>query len=272
MIGMRVMPLFLAVALGWPQAPPQPPRNTTAHGAFGFSNPAGTEFIVTHDVPNPERLRSAICSGDVKSIAFARLQKGTGANRDNAEQFALLTGSVFRAINGGANAKDDACLLAPEALLAGSQVVRTQSLSAWDKPLCSAVDLRRVQSLRERRIQTCWSIGTVQPRGSIVAVEWARQDADALATIIVDVGGRAMAIELPAKFTRAEESLWRVDDEGKFGAGGITIPFLIRRDGVFTIPMRWNGAEGAALSLWVSDATGRQTRQVLADYWYRAPR
>ena len=84
--------------------------------------------------------------------------------------------------------------------------------------------------------------------------------------------GRALAIDLPAKFIRAGESLWRVDDEGTFGAGGITIPFLIRRGGVFTIPMRWNGAEGAAVSLWVSENTGVRTRQVLADYWYRAPR
>jgi hypothetical protein len=61
---------------------------------------------------------------------------------------------------------------------------------------------------------------------------WARQDADALASIIIDVDGRAMAIDLSAKFTRAGEDLWRVDDEGKFGAGGITIPFLIRRGAV----------------------------------------
>ncbi len=233
----------------------QLPPSAPAYGAFAFSNPAGTEFIVLHDVPNPGRLRSAICSGDVKPVEFARLQKGAGADRHWPDQFASLTGSVFRVVNGGANA-GDACVLAPESLLTGAQVVRTRNSSTHSP--CAAVDQRRIQSLRERRIQACWSLGTVQPRGSITAVEWARQDADALASIVIDVDGRAMAIDLPAKYTRAGEDLWRVDDEGKFGADGITIPFLIRRGGVFTIPMRWNGAESVSLSLFVSDETGMQ--------------
>jgi hypothetical protein len=265
MVGARVTPLLLLLGLGSQQLPPTDPAN----GAFGFSNPAGTEFIVLHDVSNPERLRSAICSGDVKPIAFARLQKGTGADRHQPEQFASLTGSVFRVVNGGANASD-ACVLAPESLLAGAGVVRT--LNSGKLSPCIAEDLRRIQRLRERRIQACWTLGTVQPRGSIAAVEWARQDADALAGIIIELDGRAMVIDLPAKFTRAGEDLWRVDDGGKFSADGIMIPFLIRRGGVFTIPMRWDGAESVSLSLFVSDETGTRTRQVLSDNWYRAPR
>jgi hypothetical protein len=58
-----------------------------------------------------------------------------------------------------------------------------------------------------------------------------------------------MAIDLSAKFTRAGEDLWRVDDEGKFGADGITIPFLIRRGAVFTI--RCDGTAQRALSVFV---------------------
>jgi hypothetical protein len=265
MSGVRVMALFLVLGLGSQQLPPA----TAAYGAFAFSNPAGTEFIVLHDVPNPERLRSAICSGNVKPIAFARQQNGTGWDRHEPEQFALLTGSVFRVVNGGAN-PGDACVLAPESLLTGAQVVYTQHPSRYSP--CAAADLRRIQSVHDRRVHTCWALGTVQPRGSITAVEWERQDADALASIVIEVDGRAMAIDLSAKFTRAGEDLWRVDDEGKFGAEGITIPFLIRRGGVFMIPMRWNGAESVSLSVFVSDEIGMKTRQVLSDNWYRAPR
>ena len=266
MVGTRLTPLILVVlGLGAQHLP----QVSGAYGAFGFSNPAGTEFIVMHDVSNPERLRSAICSGDVKPIESVRLQSGTGADRDHPDQFASLAGPVFRVINGGANARD-ACLLAPESLLAGAQVIRTQPSSSHSS--CAETDLRRIQSLRERRVQACWTLGTLLPRGSIAAIEWARQEADALASIIVDVDGRAMAVDLPAKFTRDGGDLWRADDGGKFGADGITIPFLIRRGGVFTIPMRWDGAEGVSLSLFVSDETGNTTRQVLADAWYRAPR
>jgi hypothetical protein len=265
MVGAPVTRLVLVLGLGFQQLP----HATPAHGAFGFSNPAGTEFIVLHDVPNPERLRSAICSGDVKPIAFARLQKGAGADRDWPDQFASLSGSVFRVVYGGADA-GDACVLAPESLLTGAQVVRTQDPDKHAP--CTAAEQLRVQSLRERRVQACWALGTLQPRGGIAAVEWARLDTDALASIIINFDGRAMAIDLPAKFTRAGEDLWRVDDEGKFGGDGITIPFLIRRGGVFTIPMRWNGAESVSLSLFVSDETGGRTRQILSDNWYRAPR
>lgn len=265
MAGASVTRLVLVLGLGVQQLP----HATAAHGAFAFSNPAGTEFIVTHDVSSPERLRSAICSGVISSIAFARHQKGTGADRDDPEQFAKLTGSVFRAVNGGANA-DDVCLLAPESLLNGAQIVSTQNSDRASA--CAAADQRRIQSLRERRVQTCWSLGTVQPRGSITAVEWARLDADALASIVIDVDGRALTIDLSAKYTGPSDDLWRVDDNGKFGADGITIPFLIRRGSVFTIPMRWNGAESVSVSLWVSDEAGTKTRQVLGDAWYRAPR
>ena len=265
MAGASVTRLVLVLGLGVQQLP----HATAAHGAFAFSNPAGTEFIVTHDVSSPERLRSAICSGVISSIAFARHQKGTGADRDWPEQFAGLTGSVYRVVNGGANASD-ACLLAPGSLLAGAQMVRTRHSNQYSA--CSAAGQRRIQALRQRPVQTCWSLGSVQPNGSIAAVEWARQDADALASIIIDVDGRAIAIDLAAKFVRAGEDLWRVDDGGKFGADGITIPFLIRRGGVFTIPMRWNGAEHVSVSLWVSDEAGMKTRQVLGDAWYRAPR
>ena len=265
MAGVRVIPLLLVLGLGAGQLP----STAEGYGAFGFSNPAGTELIVTHHVPNPEPLRSAICSGNVKPIAFARHQKGTGADRDWPEQFAGLTGSVYRVVNGGANASD-ACLLAPGSLLAGAQMVRTRHSNQYSA--CAAAGQRRIQAVRQRPVQTCWSLGSVQPSGSIAAVEWARQDADALASIIIDVDGRAIAIDLAAKFVRAGEDLWRVDDGGKFGADGITIPFLIRRGGVFTIPMRWNGAEHVSVSLWVSDEAGMETRQVLGDAWYRAPR
>lgn len=265
-MGVRVSSVFFALALGAQQLP----STSAAYGAFAFSNPAGTELIVLHDVPNPRQLQTAVCSGTVRPISFARLQKGAGADRDVPEQFAKLTGSVFRVENGSTIPSDDVCLLAPESLLAGAQVVRTQN--AKQISACPAADHRRIQGLRERQIQSCWSLATIQPRGSIAAVEWARQGADALASIIVEVDGRAIAIDLPAKFTRAGEDLWRVDDGGKFGADGISIPFLIRHGGVFTIPMRWNGAENVSSSLFVSDETGMKTRQVVADAWYRAPR
>ena len=196
-VGVRVSSAFFVLVLGAQQLP----SSSAAYGAFAFSNPAGSELIVLHDVPGPGQLRSAICSGIVRPISFARLQKATGADRDVPEQFSKLTGSVFRVMNGGSNLSEDACLLAPESLLAGAQVIRTQNSSR--PPACSASDQRRLQMLRERRVQTCWLLGSVQPRGSIAAVEWVREGADALASIIVDIDGRALLIDLPAKFTRA---------------------------------------------------------------------
>jgi hypothetical protein len=246
----------------------RPPSVSENHGAFGFPNPAGTEFIVRHDVPNPERLRSSLCAGDVRPIVFDRRQNDAGADRDNPGQFASLAGTVFRAVKGGADS-NDACLLAPDSLLAGANVLRTRPGPA---SACAAAHERWLAGLRQRQIRRCWSLGAVQPRGSISAVEYVRLDADALASIIVELDGRPVTIDLQARFTRAGEDLWRVDDGGDFGADGISVPFLIRRGMTLLIPLRWNGAENVAVSLWITDDTGPKTRQVLADAWYRAPR
>ncbi len=46
---------------------------------------------------------------------------------------------------------------------------------------------------------------------------------------------------------------------------------MIRRNDSYGIPLLWGAFEGESLSLHVSDA-GMESRQVLRDYWYRAPR
>ena len=247
----------------------QLPAATLDHGAFGFSNPAGTEIIVLANLPATEQLRTAICAGDVIPVRASRRQETATADRDVPEQFARLKGQVFRVASGKAR-PEDACLLVPDQLMEQSRIVRTQPAAAAEP--CGESDLRRLTALRQRQLAACWSVGKVLPGGSVFAVEYARVGADALAAVIVEVAGRALTLDLPAKYVKDGEDLWRVDDGGRFQGSGIAIPFLIRRGNVFVVPMLWAGTESLSVSVWVSDDAGMRTRQVIGDSWYRAPR
>ena len=245
----------------------QAPAASDDYGAFGFPNPAGTEIIVVADARAADRLRTAICAGEVLAVRFARRQEGGDANRQGPEQFARLKGHVFRVVTGRATAT--ACLLVPNALMESVRVVRTQPL---EPQKCGESDERRLGTLRPRKVAACWTAGTVTPVGTISILEYARAGSDALASVMVEIGGRALSIDLPAKYVKDGDDLWRVDDGGKLQAEGIAIPFLIRRGNVVLIPMLWAGSESLSVSLFVSEEKGIQTRQVLADSWYRAPR
>ena len=247
----------------------QVPAATMSHGAFGFANPQGTEIIVLANLPATEQLRTAICSGDVIPVRASRRQDGGRADRDVPEQFALLKGQVYRVATGRATPAS-ACLLVPDQLIENSRIVRTQALDAPAQ--CGESDQRRLAALRQRQVARCWSIGTVLPGGSLSAVEYVRVGADALAAVIVEVDGRALVLDLPGRTVKDGEDVWRVDDQGRFGVDGITIPFVIRRGGTLVIPMLWAGAESLSVSVWASDESGSRTRQVIRDSWYRAPR
>jgi hypothetical protein len=247
----------------------QLPAATLEHGAFGFPNPEGTEIIVLANLPATEQLRTAICYGDVIPVRAFRRQEVGRSDRDVPEQFARLKGQVFRVATGKAN-PSDACLLVPDMLMEKSRIVRTQSMESPGD--CSDNDRRRLAAMRQRPIATCWAVGKILPGGAMFAVEYARTGTDALAAVIVEVDGRAVTLDLPAKYVKDGEDLWRVDDGGKFQGLGIAIPFLIRRGNALVIPMLWAGAESLSVSVWVSDEAGSRTRQVIGDSWYRAPR
>ena len=98
-----------------------------------------------------------------------------------------------------------------------------------------------------------------------------RQQQDALASLIVVAENDTLAIDYRATFKAEGEDLWRVDDGGEFSPDGFHVPFNVCRDGLYFIAVDWRGPEGHSLALH-SVRPGTAAQQLIADYWYRAPR
>jgi hypothetical protein len=101
-------------------------------------------------------------------------------------------------------------------------------------------------------------------------VEFARQDADALASVVLLDGGRAIRADYPAVFKGAGHDLWRADDGGVLSPEGFHVVFLLQRGTSYTLGVNWFGGEGASLAVFASNGDGQFT-PVINDYWYQAP-
>lgn len=246
------------------------PAVTSAHGGFGFPNPQGTEIIVLHDLPPATEARVAVCDGRAVPIRFARRQtaSATEPDRQSPSEFDRLPGTVFQVTQRSARA-EDACFLAASRLLSGAQLIRAIALPA---PVpCTPAERLRIASLRDRSLRACWKIATITPRGIVTAVEYVRVGRDALASLVVQTSGRNMMIDFPAEYQGDGQELWRAGDGGEFSPNGFRFPAIIRRGDTCFLALAWDGEEGSSLSFFESRPS-TPTRQLLSDYWYRAPR
>jgi hypothetical protein len=245
------------------------PAVTDRHGAFAFASGSGAEIIVLHPIENPDRFRNAVCGGRVVPVRFARRQERNAAARDDPREFERLRGTVF-AVNGRRAGPGETCFVAAGALLESAEVLGVRMSAA---PADCARDAReRFAAVRNRRIKACWTLGTVEPQGTLGAVEYERSGRDALASLVVFSAGRTISIDFPAEYKGEGEDLWRVDDGGVFSPNGFAVPFVLRRAAGAVVPVEWRGSEGVSLSIFVADAAAPAARKVLQDYWYRAPR
>jgi hypothetical protein len=262
--------LITAVLMIGAAARQEVPPVTESHGAFGFPNLAGTEIIVLHEMPRAAELRTAICAGRSLSVRFERRQMPTGAraDRQSPREFDRLAGTVFRVLGPGVR-PDDVCLVGADSLLESAELLRVR---AFSKPAeCSRAERRRFAAVRERPITACWSVAAVPSLGRIGVAEYVRVGRDALASLIVVTGERAVVIDFQAEYRGEGEEMWRAGDGGQFSPAGFSVPFIIRRAGSYFVAVDWGAEEGKSLSLHASEP-GTPGRKVIADYWYRAPR
>ena len=263
-------PVLMAILICTLCAQDLPPvRNS--YGAFAFPNMQGTELIVLHDVPRAAEISTAICDRQTLRIRFIRRQTGAGmpgADRDSPEQFKRLAGSVFEVV-GRPVPSGVTCFVAPDSLLANAELLRVQ-MRAQPRE-CTAEEQQRAGALRTRSIRRCWSIAVGQRLGLISLVEYVRLQQSALASLIVAAETDTVSIDYPATFKAEGQDLWRVDDGGEFSPDGFHVPFIVRRDAEYFIAVDWHGSEGHSLALH-SVKPGMAAQQLLADYWYRAPR
>ncbi len=257
------------------------PATSDRYGAFAFPNAAGTELLIPHDLPHPERLHTALCGGGRKvAVRFVRRQTTRQDHaRDWPEEFAQLEGAIFSVVNQRLDRRST-CFIAEDALLTGAELLRVNTSA---KPAsCTADDQRRIAALRPRGIASCWRIASAPPPNLVAAVEYTRSGRDALASVIVlpaassaqrtrGGGAGGVMIDFPAEFKADGDDLWRVEDGGHLSPDGFLVPFLIRQAKTLIIPLAWSAAEGVSLHLYVADASA-PARELISDYWYRAPR
>jgi hypothetical protein len=286
-----VLPAFAAARQG---NPGDPPRATPELGAFAFTNGSGTKLLVVggpagslrpfSDSPSLAEgrrlyapIRTAFCSdGRSHPISFERMQQddGTGRGRQSHFTFDHLEGLVF-ALKGGSSLSEGAtCFLAADSFAQSLSVTATDSLRprTWppEMPACDAQLAVRIASYRRRAVAGCWRL--VAPRAPqapvVVAVLFARQGNDGLASIVVVDDTRLIFADQPGDYSR-EGSVWRVDDDGKFDPAWLNVLLLARRGTKAILAFGWIGAEGTVLRLLESD--GDRFRELLRDYWYQAP-
>jgi hypothetical protein len=247
-----------------------PPASTAAHGAFAFSDKAGTRLLVTSTLSRPERLQTALCGGKLRGpVVFERQQseRQGGTGRQWSGNFDDLAGSVFR-VTAGTLDDADTCFLATGSLLTGATVVPL--VRQGDAEPCAPGAGRRLALLRSRPLVHCWILARLRKDGQIVLAEFARRGKDALASVVLIEADRSIFADFPAEDAGEGQSVWRVDDEGVLSPADFEVVFVLERGSSRALAIAWSGPEGVSLSLFVSDRKNRFAT-VIKDYWYRAP-
>jgi hypothetical protein len=244
------------------------PRATTDHGGFAFPDQSGARLLFLPTMDRADVLKTAVCTGGRRELVqFARHQtaSGRGNGREGPANFDNLAGSVFEIPLGKVD-PDATCFLASQSLLAGGALLELRKPQGVDA--CAQRD--RLTALRNRRVVQCWPLAALERGQHLVLVEFERRGSEALASLVLVDGGRAIFADYPATFRGAGQDLWRVDDAGVLSPDGLTVVFVLQRDESYSLAIGWSGAEGRLLSLWISQG-GDRFLQVIRDYWYRAP-
>ena len=255
--------VILAISTLRGQGPPD-------YGVFALPDSTGTHLLAPADLPSPAEFHTAICpSGQSYPVQFERRQTGGPDynGRQTAANFDKLPGNVFSILRGKV-ASDATCLLAGATLLPSTTPIPVARLAPASQ--CGAKVRLRISTSRTRRVANCWPLATLPAGKELMLVEFARQDQDALASIVLIDGDRSVFADYPAVYHGDSLDLWRVDDGGVLDPASIHILALLQRDASYMLAVSWSGTEGENLNLFVSNGDNRFT-SVVQDYWYRAP-
>jgi hypothetical protein len=258
--------IVLSGAIRGQQFPPA----TEQHGAFALPDPSGVRLLANPALPHPESFHTALCSGARRfSVRFERRQTENKDNngRRTSYNFDKLEGGVFAVLQGKIDV-GAACFLASDALLSSATAITAEAPA---KSAECGTDVReRLDALRSRNVVNCWPVAALPAGKRLVLAEFVRRDKDALASLVLMDGNRAVFADYQAVFRGEGQDLWRADDGGVLSAEGLDAVFLLQRGPAYTLGVNWRGTEGASLAVFVSKAGDRFT-QAIADYWYEAP-
>jgi len=258
--------LFFLVTPGGGAQVKEPPAVSDHHGGFGLLDQRASRLLLMPDLARPDVLKTALCGGGSRvPVQFERRQAALeNDGRHTARNFNKLGGSVFMVRASGVDPSQP-CFLASDELLNDSTVLSIALPEG--RGACS--EQGRFTTLRNRRVINCWPLARLGADKHAALLEFERRGKDALAALVIVDGARSMFLDYPAEFKAEGESLWRVDDDGKFSPDGIRIICALQRGNTYTLGTAWDGFEGKLLHLWTVDGRDRFTK-VISDYWYHA--
>jgi hypothetical protein len=244
------------------------PAAAMQYGVFGFPDPSGARLITVPSLLRPAGLHTALCSGTRRfSVRFERRQtEREGYNgRRTPDNFDNLDGVIYAVLQGRIE-PNAICFLAVDRFLSSAALLPAEPPAASND--CDPDARRRIASSRSRLAVSCRLLTKPQGDTRLVLVEFARQNNDALASVVLIDRDRASFADYPAVFRGEGQDLWRVGDGGVLS--GLEVVFLVKRGNFYAMGIEWSAEEGALLALFVT-VRDHQFRRVIEDYWYRAP-
>jgi len=246
------------------------PPSSAQHGAFAFPNKVGTQLLTIPALTQPEKLRTALCTNNVRTpIRYERQQPAAPGDtgRHSPHNFDKVAGTLF-SVTKSRLSETASCFLAADAMLSSATLFRVEILANHTR--CSPDAQRRIESSRLRSVLNCWTIAHMSATRQLVLTEFTQQDKQALASLVLMDRNRTIFADYPATFKGDGVDLWRVDDGGVLSPKGFEILFVLQRGNTYTVGVRWSGSEGASLAIFTSGTNNKFT-QVISDYWYQAP-
>ena len=251
-----------------------------AAGAFAFANASGTRLLAMDSIPNPMAMHATMCPGAPARAVVAdgyQVGKRGDTGRQTAANFATQSGARFRML-GNADAAplavDVSCYVtADSALVAGLLLLELPPPAAGNATaMCDTARTARVEALRGRTVVECSPKGVGSGAGHpvIFAVRFVARDSNALASLVAIDGEQLWFHDFPAIDHGGGQSVWRLDDGGRFPAAAMRIRFLSRVRGVLVLAMTWDGTEGENAYLLAADSS-RAFRTLQHSYRYTAP-
>jgi hypothetical protein len=203
------------------------------------------------------------------SVQFERRQAAQEGNngRQWSGNFDKLAGNLY-AVSQGKIDESASCFLASDALLSGATMVPAGTPRTRSE--CDADVRVRLAASRSRRVVNCRTIARLPADRSLILAEFAREDKNALASVVLIDRERMIFADYHAMYRGEGEDLFRIGDGGVLEVDDFRVVFLLQRGSFYALGVAGAGEEGLNLSVFVSNGDDHFDK-VIADYWYREP-